>query len=114
MSQFFWFVSYLISSIAFSTSENSGKSSIVSTLLFNFFFSYIVIIVNKQDYNPISDCSRKLSNLKPLFDLVNNTSFDSEELIKLKKDINEGKESIDKLANKKIKNLYILRLHHNK
>ena len=67
--------------------------------LFNFFFSYIVIIVNKQDYNPISDCSRKLSNLKPLFDLVNNTSFDSEELIKLQKDINEGKESIDKLAN---------------
>ena len=66
--------------------------------LFNFFFSYIVIIVNKQDYNPISDCSRKLSNLKPLFDLVNNSSFNSEELIKLQKDINEGKESVDKLA----------------
>ena len=66
--------------------------------LFNFFFSYIVIIVNKQDYNPISDCSRKLSNLKPLFDLVNNSSFNSEELKKLQNDINEGKESVDKLA----------------
>lgn len=88
-----------ITTLILSLTNVINVSIFLICFLFNFFFSYIVIIVNKQDYNPISDCSRKLSNLKPLFDLVNNTSFDSEELIKLKKDINEGKESIDKLAN---------------
>lgn len=88
-----------IATLILSLTNVINVSIFLICFLFNFFFSYIVIIVNKQDYNPISDCSRKLSNLKPLFDLVNNTSFDSEELIKLKKDINEGKESIDKLAN---------------
>lgn len=88
-----------ITTLILSLTNVINVSIFLICFLFNFFFSYIVIIVNKQDYNPISDCSRKLSNLKPLFDLVNNTSFDSEELIKLQKDINEGKESIDKLAN---------------
>lgn len=88
-----------ITTLILSLTNVINVSIFLICFLFNFFFSYIVIIVNKQDYNPISDCSRKLSNLKPLFDLVNNASFDSEELIKLQKDINEGKESIDKLAN---------------
>ncbi len=88
-----------ITTLILSLTNVINVSIFLICFLFNFFFSYIVIIVNKQDYNPISDCSRKLSNLKPLFDLVNNTSFDSEELIKFQKDINEGKESIDKLAN---------------
>lgn len=88
-----------ITTLILSLTNVINVSIFLICFLFNFFFSYIVIIVNKQDYNPISDCSRKLSNLKPLFDLVNNTSFDSEELTKLQKDINEGKESIDKLAN---------------
>lgn len=88
-----------ITTLILSLTNVINVSIFLICFLFNFFFSYIVIIVNKQDYNPISDCSRKLSNLKPLFDLINNTSFDSEELIKLQKDINEGKESIDKLAN---------------
>lgn len=88
-----------ITTLILSLTNVINVSIFLICFLFNFFFSYIVIIVNKQDYNPISDCSRKLSNLKPLFDLVNNTSFDSEELIKLQKDINEGKESINKLAN---------------
>lgn len=88
-----------ITTLILSLTNVINVSIFLICFLFNFFFSYIVIIVNKQDYNPISDCSRKLSNLKPLFDLVNNTSFHSEELIKLQKDINEGKESIDKLAN---------------
>lgn len=88
-----------ITTLLLSLTNVINVSIFLICFLFNFFFSYIVIIVNKQDYNPISDCSRKLSNLKPLFDLVNNTSFDSEELIKLQKDINEGKESINKLAN---------------
>lgn len=88
-----------ITTLILSLTNVINVSIFLICFLFNFFFSYIVIIVNKQDYNPISDCSRKLSNLKPLFDLINNTSFDSEELTKLQKDINEGKESIDKLAN---------------
>ena len=87
-----------ITTLILSLTNVINVSIFLICFLFNFFFSYIVIIVNKQDYNPISDCSRKLSNLKPLFDLVNNSSFNSEELIKLQKDINEGKESVDKLA----------------
>lgn len=87
-----------ITTLILSLTNVINVSIFLICFLFNFFFSYIVIIVNKQDYNPISDCSRKLSNLKPLFDLVNNSSFNCEELIKLQKDINEGKESVDKLA----------------
>ena len=55
-----------ITTLILSLTNVINVSIFLICFLFNFFFSYIVIIVNKQDYNPISDCSRKLSNLKPI------------------------------------------------